>query len=103
MDSTIITIIGAVLGSGLLSTIITTCANSHQRKMDRKNGVTEKLDEDNKRIKALEAQNKSLQETNALLIRSVLAMINHEIDGNNIEGLKAMRKSITDYITTKAV
>ena len=103
MDATIVTIIVAVLGSGLLSTIITTVANARQRKLDRKNNVTSKLDEDNRRIKELERQNKTLQETNALLIRSVLAMINHEIDGNNIEGLKAMRKSITDYITTKAV
>lgn len=47
--------------------------------------------EDHKRIKDIE-------ETQALILRSLLSLIEHEVTGNGVETFKALQREITDYL-----
>ena len=50
-----------------------------------------KMDRDNKRIQSLEDGNKAI-------CKGVLALLNHEINGNSADKLEAARMSINDYL-----
>lgn len=53
-----------------------------------------KLDRDKKRIDSLEDGNK-------ILLRGILAMLNHEITGNSVDKLKSAQDEITKYLISK--
>lgn len=57
------------------------------------------LDDHEERITDIEGNQKETDETNKLILRSLYALVNHSIDGNGIDGLKEVRKNITDFIT----
>lgn len=52
---------------------------------------SELLDNDNKRLKELE-------ESNKVLMQSMLALLSHAIDGNNTEDLKDARDELQKYL-----
>ena len=52
------------------------------------------LDNDNKRLMQKD-------ETDKVLCRSMLALMDHEITGNSIDGLKKARKDLQDYIINR--
>lgn len=52
-----------------------------------------------RRIRALEAKDKQRRDTERMLMRALLALVNHSIDGNGIEGLKQTRGELTDFLT----
>lgn len=54
-------------------------------------GIDDKLDKDNKRIKALEDGNK-------VLCRGMLALLSHEINGNSVDKLTKAQEEISDYL-----
>jgi hypothetical protein len=43
----------------------------------------------------------SLEDGNKVLLRGILAMLNHEITGNSVDKLKAAQDEITKYLITK--
>lgn len=50
---------------------------------------------------AIERLDKELAETsktNAMILRTLLALVNHNIDGNGIDGMKAVRKELENFI-----
>lgn len=49
------------------------------------------LENDNKRLMELE-------EGTRIIYQTLLAMVSHEIDGNNIEELKKVKKNLEDYL-----
>lgn len=49
------------------------------------------LDNDNKRLKELE-------ESNKIIMQSMLAIMSHEIDGNHVEDLKQARDELQKYL-----
>ena len=49
------------------------------------------LDNDNKRLKELE-------ESNKIIMQSMLAIMSHEIDGNHVEDLKQARDDLQKYL-----
>lgn len=51
----------------------------------------EMLDNDNKRLKELE-------ESNKIIMQSMLAIMSHEIDGNHVEDLKQARDDLQKYL-----
>lgn len=53
--------------------------------------VDTKLDNDNKRLKAMEDGNK-------VVCRGILALLSHEINGNSIDKLKDSQHEMTDYL-----
>lgn len=53
-----------------------------------------KLQADNKRLDQLETDNQ-------MILKSLFALVNHDIDGNGIDRLKATREELQDYITNR--
>lgn len=43
----------------------------------------------------------SLEDGNKVLLRGILAMLNHEITGNSVDKLKAAQEEITKYLIAK--
>lgn len=54
------------------------------------------IDDHERRIHSLEEEKEQRTKTDDLILRSLNAMMNHMIDGNNIEGMKAVRKEFQD-------
>lgn len=54
--------------------------------------------EEEKEIKALEEQLEQTKKANQAVYKSLIAMMNHMIDGNNIEKLKKARQELNTYI-----
>lgn len=61
-------------------------------------GHAEMLDNDNKRIKELEKEQKEMKEAQQVLMKSMLALMSHAIDGNHQEELKLARDDMQDYL-----
>lgn len=53
-----------------------------------------KLQNDDKRLDQLETDNQ-------MILKSLFALVNHDIDGNGIDRLKATREELQDYITNR--
>lgn len=56
------------------------------------------FDSDNERMDALE---RSMKETNQVIIESLQALTAHAIDGNNTQELKEAKKRLDDYLIKK--
>lgn len=54
------------------------------------------LDDHERRIHNLEDEKEQRQKTDDLILRSLNAMMNHMIDGNGVEEMKAVRKEFQD-------
>ena len=55
---------------------------------------SELLDTDNKRLKEIE-------ESNKMMLQTLLAMINHNITGNGIDSMKEIRDKLQQYLIEK--
>lgn len=58
----------------------------------------EMLDNDNKRIKYLEERDRQRDKLDRLVVKSMHALLSHELDGNHTDALKETKKDIEDYI-----
>ena len=56
------------------------------------------LDNDNKRLKELEKEQAEMKEAQSILMKSILALMSHSIDGNHIEELKMARDDMQNYL-----
>ena len=54
------------------------------------------IDDHERRIHNLEDEKEQRQKTDDLILRSLNAMMNHMIDGNGVEEMKAVRKEFQD-------
>lgn len=52
------------------------------------------LDQDNRRLKAIEDSNK-------MILQSLLVIINHDITGNGIEKMKEAREELQEFLINK--
>ena len=52
------------------------------------------LDQDNRRLRAIEDSNK-------MILQSLLVIINHEITGNGIEKMKEAREELQEFLINK--
>lgn len=84
--------------------------NREERKLKNSplNDITNRLDQHQKfleadklRIEQLEKDGKVNQDENRLMMRMLLALTRHAIDGNNINDLKSMRDEVNDYLVSK--
>ena len=57
-----------------------------------------RFDKDYERIIAMETSTKI---TNRIIVESLQTLVSHAIDGNNIEGLKATKRSLDEYLLSK--
>ena len=65
---------------------------------DRLKKHDELLDNDNKRLKELEKEQVEMKEAQSVLMKSILALMSHAIDGNHQEELKVARDDMQDYL-----
>ena len=61
----------------------------------------ELLDNDNKRLKALEEHQTEIEESQKMMMRAMVALMRHAIDGNNIEQLTKESEKLNEYIFNK--
>lgn len=61
----------------------------------------ELLDNDNKRLKALEERQAEMEKSQRLLLKGMEALMRHAIDGNNKEQLQKESDNLHDYIFNK--
>lgn len=61
-------------------------------------GHTEKLDNDNKRINELEKKAQETEEALQIIMKSMLALMSHSIDGNHTDELKKARDDMQEYL-----
>ena len=58
----------------------------------------ELLDSDNKRLKELEREQAEMKEAQSVLMKSILALMSHAIDGNHQEELEKARNDMQEYL-----
>lgn len=58
----------------------------------------ELFDNDNKRLNELEEWRKESDEAQRVMMKSLLAMMSHEIDGNHLDDLKKSRDDLQEYL-----
>ena len=68
---------------------------------DRLKKHDELLDNDNKRLKALEERQTEMEKSQRLLLKGMEALMRHAIDGNNKEQLQKESDNLHDYIFNK--
>jgi hypothetical protein len=68
---------------------------------DRLKRHDEMLDNDNKRLKALEERQAEMEKSQRLLLKGMEALMRHAIDGNNKEQLQKESDNLHDYIFNK--
>ncbi len=61
---------------------------------DKINKHDELLDNDNKRLN-------SIEKTNQMMCKSMLALLDHEITGNSIEKLKKVKTEMQDFLVER--
>lgn len=61
-------------------------------------GHDEKLDNDNKRINELEKKAQETEEALQIIMKSMLALMSHSIDGNHTDELKKARDDMQEYL-----
>lgn len=68
---------------------------------ERLNRYEEYFLKDKVRLEDLENRMKNNEHENRIILKMLLALTRHAIDGNNIEGLKAMRDDVQSYLIDK--
>lgn len=59
------------------------------------------FDNDNKRLKLLEEKQIEQDEAYKIILKSMLAMMSHEIDGNHTQDLKKAKEELQEYLITR--
>lgn len=84
----IITIGGA---GAILASVYRWSKNPDKERDEKLKKHSEALDRDNKRLRELE-------ESNKIIMQSMLALMSHELDGNHHEELKQARDELQSYL-----
>lgn len=87
----IITIGGA---GAIIASVYRWSKNPDKERDEKLKKHGELLDNDNKRLKELE-------ESNKIIMQSMLALMSHAIDGNHTEQLKKAKDELQNYLITK--
>ena len=92
----IITTLG---GAGAIVVSVIKWFRSPDRKRDEAlKRHDELLDKDNKRLYQLEQRQSEMEEAQKVLMRSMLALMSHAIDGNHTEDLKLARDDLQEFL-----
>lgn len=88
MCGSIATISGAI---AIIYRIYKSAKKPDSERDDKLKKHSEMLDRDNKRLKELE-------ESNKIIMQSLLALMSHELDGNHTQNLKEARDDLQKYL-----
>lgn len=101
---TAVTVFGLIGVSVLIFDFVLKFRELRKPKMSQDMTIMEKLENDNRRLKALETNDKRREGEFRLLLKAQMAMMQHLLDDNDKEKLKEVRDQINDYLvygTTK--
>jgi hypothetical protein len=101
---TVVTVFGLVGVAVLIFDFVLKLRELRKPKISQDMTIMEKLENDNRRLKALETNDKRREGEFRLLLKSQMAMMQHLLDDNDKEKLKEVRDQINDYMvygTTK--
>lgn len=84
-------------GNGTVKRDVATLIKDNERLKERITAlealkVQDALDKDESRLK-------SLEEANVITMQTMLALVQHELDGNNVAGLRDTRDKLNKYLT----
>ena len=89
---------------GAYNTIMT-AVKTHREETKRRNAPVNNLEgtvkEHDERLKRDHERLNDLEEANRIQMRALMAMLHHEIDGNEIDGLKKAYSEIQQYLIDK--
>ena len=89
---------------GTYNTIMT-AVKTHREETKRRNAPVNNLEgtvkEHDERLKRDHERLNDLEEANRIQMRALMAMLHHEIDGNEIDGLKKAYSEIQQYLIEK--
>lgn len=68
---------------------------------DKVDKLAECINNDNRRLKALENDQEENKEFEGVMCRVMLAQLNHELSGNEVAKLKAARDELNEYLTKR--
>jgi hypothetical protein len=87
----IITLGGA---GAIIASVVRWCRNPDKERDDKLKKHGEALDRDNKRLRELE-------ESNKIIMQSLLALMSHELDGNHTDALQKARDELQGYLISR--
>ena len=94
-----------IIALGGAGTIIVALAKWYHKPDDERDKKLKRhdelLDNDNKRLKALEERQAEMEKSQRLLLKGMEALMRHAIDGNNKEQLIKESDNLHDYIFNK--
>jgi hypothetical protein len=100
-----LTVCGAIItvsGAGaVVIAVIKAIRKPDTERDDKLKKHDELLDNDNKRLKALEERQTEMEKSQRLLLKGMEALMRHAIDGNNKEQLQKESDNLHDYIFNK--
>lgn len=87
----IITLGGA---GAIIASVVRWSRNPDKERDEKLKKHDEALDRDNKRLRELE-------ESNKIIMQSLLALMSHELDGNHTDALKKARDELQGYLISR--
>lgn len=94
----IITIGGA---GAIIASVYRWSKNPDKERDEKLKKHSELLENDNKRLKELEEWRKESDSAQKVIMKSMLALMSHAIDGNHVEELKQARDDLQSYLISK--
>lgn len=86
-------------GAGaIVATIIRWLRKPDTDRDDKLKRHDDMLDSDNKRLKELEKEQEDMKEAQQVLMKAMLALMSHSIDGNHTDELKHARDEMQDFL-----
>ena len=100
--ATVITwVLGLIIAVGGASTVIIRMMSPFKVLKKRVDEHDKRLDKHDTFFAADKARMDKADETNKLILKAMLALVDHGIDGNNIERLKTTKTEINNYLINK--
>ena len=98
---TVLAICGGISVLGGTVAVIARMLNPFKKIKDHQERMSGYLENDNRRIAALEEGIAESKECDRVLARGILALLNHAITNNSIDNLKNAQKEIQEYLIEK--
>lgn len=93
--------LGAIITIGGAGTVIWRCFNPYRKIKEDIQKAEVKLNKDYERLEQIDVSLKNQSETDKMVCRVLLNMLNHMITGNDISKLKDIQKELEGFIINK--
>ena len=99
--------IGVLISIGVIALLVMNLIKTYRElrkpKVAEGKSIEDRLQSDYSRLNELEDMQKKQEKESTLVLRAMVAMLHHMVDGNNTTALKDCQKSIEEYLLTGRV